>query len=261
MLILIKFLTWIASPIGLLISGLALALLCNLLRWRKMAISIAAIATLQLLALSTPFVSDRLLGSLEHRARQLQTEDESPAKPLDVQPYTAIVVLGGSINPAYPPLRAHPDLNDAADRIWHAARLYRQGVAPLIIATGGKGPGLEDRHDFASEAAAMRELLMDLGVPSSAIMLEESSRTTRENAEFTRKIIGTGRIALVTSAFHMPRAAATFQRAGVRADAFPTDFRVVPETDPAWARWLPKSEYLQRSEMALKEYLALMIRY
>lgn len=261
MLILIKLLTWMASPLGALIWGLALASLMAFLKRRKTATAFAAIAIAQLIAFSTSFVADALFGSLENRARLLQADHERAAKSLAAKPAGAIVVLGGSMNPAYPPRRPYPDLNDAADRVWHAARLYQQGVATRIIVSGGKGPGLEDREDIASEAASMRELLMDLGVPSSAIVIEASSRTTRENAEFTKKWIAGESVALVTSAFHMPRAYASFQNIGITAMAFPTDFRVAPEADPGWSRWLPSASNLQRSETALKEYLALAVRY
>ena len=51
--------------------------------------------------------------------------------------YDAIVVLGGSIGPAVPPLRPDPQLYDSSDRVWHAARLFHRGVAPRIIVSGG----------------------------------------------------------------------------------------------------------------------------
>lgn len=261
MLILVKFLTWMASPIGVLIWGLALALLLNLLKWRKAGAASAIIAMVQLIAFSTDHVSNALLGGLENRARVLEANNGRAEKLLSGKPSAAIVVLGGSVSPAYPPRRADPDLNDASDRIWHAARLYKQGIALRIIASGGKGPGLEGRQDIASEAVTMRQMLIDLGVPASAIVLEESSRTTRENAEFTKTLVAGERVALVTSAFHMPRAYASFRSAGVAVDAFPTDFRVMPEISPDWSRWLPSASNLQRSETALKEYLALTVGY
>lgn len=261
MLILIKILTWTASPIGALIWGLVLAALAAKLRWRKTSMAMAIISVMQLLVFSTSIVSDALLGSLEDRARVLEAQSNRAAKLLNAERYGAIVILGGAMSPASPPRRVYPDLSDAADRVWHAARLYRHGIATRIIASGGKSTGLEHRGDIASEATSMRQLLMDLGIPAKAIILEETSRTTHENATFTKKLVGNQRVALVTSAFHMPRAHAIFEKAGIPADAFPTDFRVSPETDAGWARWLPKAEYLQRSETALKEYLALAIRY
>lgn len=261
MLIVIKWLTWMASPIGIFIWGFVLALMIFLLRWRKTSMALAIIAAAQLIAFSTATISDALLGSLEDRARVLEAKSDRATKLLNAERYGAIVILGGAMGPAFPPKRPFPDLTDAADRIWHAARLYRHGISNRIIVSGGRGPGMEDRSDIASEAASIRQMLIDLGVPAKAIVLEESSRTTNENAEFTKKLVANQRVALVTSAFHMPRALGIFQKAGVTVDAFPTDFRVSPETDPGWSRWLPRSEYLQRSEMALKEYLALAIHY
>jgi hypothetical protein len=59
----------------------------------------------------------------------------------------------------------------------------------------------------------------------------------------------------------MPRAYAVFERANVKVDAYPTDFRVAPQVAPLWARILPNGSSLERSEAALKEYLATLIKY
>lgn len=261
MLILIKIFTWTASPIGILVWGLVLTGLLRLLGWRKTSFAALAVSVAQLLAFSSAFVADSVFGRLENQARALERQNEHAEKLMKAQPYGAIVVLGGAMAPAYPPSRLYPDLNDSSDRVWHAARLYKQGLAPRIIVSGGRGPGLEDRTDIASEAVTIRRLLMDFGVPESAISLEEKSRNTRENAEFTQRMVGESPVALVTSAFHMPRAYATFQKYNVKVSAYPTDYRIVPELDAAWERWLPTAANLQRSETALKEYLALAIRY
>lgn len=257
----IKILTWLVSPIGILTSGLVLAGILHFLRRKKMSLLLGAISITQLLMFSFPLISDSLLEGLENRARALEAQHEHAKKSPNRNAYQAIVVLGGALGPAYPPKRPFADLNDASDRVWHAARLFKQGLAPVIIVSGGKGPGLERREDIASEAVTMRGLLIDLGVPRHAIVLEEQSRTTRENASFTSSLAGDKPVALVTSAFHMPRAYATFRRAGVDVDAYPTDFRAIPELSASWERWLPTASNLQRSEMALKEYLALFLNY
>ncbi len=165
------------------------------------------------------------------------------------------------MKPQAPPLRPHPDLGDAADRVWHAARLYRQGIAPLVIVSGGVAPGLESKQGIQTEGQAMRRLLLDFGVPAKAIVVEEKSRATRENAALTKEIVGKGRAALVTSAFHMPRAWRNFQRLDIKTDAFPTDFRVASSVEPLWNRLLPNANALQNSEAALKEYIANFFKY
>ena len=48
--------------------------------------------------------------------------------------------------PPVPPLRPDPELNDSADRVWHAARLFHRGVAPRIIVSGGSYPVASGRR-------------------------------------------------------------------------------------------------------------------
>lgn len=261
MLIVIKVLTWMVSPLGFLTWGAALGLILSALRWRKTGRTLIAAAVLQVIALSSSLVSEYLIGTLEENARVLQAKNQQAQKILANERYGAIVLLGGATSAAYPPLRPHPDLGDATDRIWHAARLYKQGIAPKIIISGGRSPGMETRADIQTEAQVMRMLLLDLGVPDSALVLEEESRTTRENAEKTKALLNNQRVALVTSAFHMPRSMKTFEKAGLNVDAYPTDFRVAPKVLPLWDRLLPKAGNLEQSEIAIKEYVALAIGY
>ena len=164
------------------------------------------------------------------------------------------IVLGGGVGPANPPRRPHPDLGGGADRVWHAARLYRRGLAPIIILTGGRAPGLESRDDIQTEAQAMRLVLIDFGVPDSAMVLEEGARNTRENASRTKALIGEKRVALVTSAFHMPRARALFEAQGLKVLPFPVDFRVV-ENDTTILDFLPSAGALETTTSAMRELL------
>jgi uncharacterized SAM-binding protein YcdF (DUF218 family) len=262
MLIVIKFLTWAASPIGLLVWGTALGLgLYAASRWRKTGIGLIALSLFQLVFFALPMVSDRLLGHLENQARSLAQENNQASRLLQGETYAAIVLLGGATKPASPPLRPDPDLGDAVDRIWYAARLYKKGLAPKIIVSGGRSAGLESRQDIQTEAQAMQMLLLDLGVPEAAIVLESSARSTRENASKVRALVPQGTIALVTSAFHMPRSIRNFQRERLSADAYPTDFRVAPQVEAFWQRLLPRADALNDSETALKEYIALVFNY
>ena len=75
--------------------------------------------------------------------------------------------------------------------MWQAARLYRRGLAPRIIVSGGSflakhgGPP-------TSEADAMRIFLLDLGVPSEAIVDEPEALNTMENIRNVRAMVGDG---------------------------------------------------------------------
>lgn len=262
MLTTVKILTWLAMPLGILAWSCLLGLLLrSRLKQKLWGLSLIALGVIQLFVFASPTVSDQLLGSLEHRGQELAAQSQQAKMLLEGKRYGAIIVLGGAMKPANPPTRPHPDLGDGADRVWHAARLYRQGLAPRIIVSGGHGVGLDSRKNLQTESQAMKALLIDFGVPENAIVMEQDSRNTRENAGFTKQLIGDQRAALITSAFHMPRALANFQREGVQGDAFPTDFQVDPAIEPLWARLLPSADSLRKSEMALKEYLALLIRY
>lgn len=261
MLILVKILTWMASPTGLLAWGSALGILLRFTRWGRTGRLLITLAVAQAIVFASPMVSEHLIGGLEQRARELESKNKKAERLLSAERYAAIVLLGGATAPAKPPHRPHPDLGDAADRIWHAARLYKEGLAPKIIVSGGRSPGLESRADIQTEAQSMAMLLNDLGIPSAALILEEEARSTRENARFTKTLVGRDRVALVTSAFHMARSMANFEKENVTADAYPTDFHVAPETKPVWARLLPSGSALAESETALKEYLALLFNY
>ena len=89
--------------------------------------------------------------------------------------------------------------------------LYREGAAPLIVMSGGgTGP--------VGEAAVMRDLAQEAGVPESALLLEPESRNTFENAANTARLLheaGKSRVVLVSDRTHLPRAARLFRRAGL----------------------------------------------
>lgn len=125
----------------------------------------------------------------------------------------AIVVLGCRILPSGRPGPA------AARRASAATSAYRSGLAPWIIASGGR------RWDGHIEARVLRREICAAGVPESAVIEELCSLSTHENAIFSaallRRRVPAPRAAIVTCPFHMPRALANFRAAGVDAIAFP----------------------------------------
>lgn len=219
---------------------------------RRAALLVSGLAVLETAALSVPPVADALIEPLERQARAAAQLAPSCC-------FTAIVVLGGAVLPATPPFTMSFELNDAADRIWYAAELFRRGVAPEIIASGGdartnRPPGGN------TEADAMRQVLLTLGVPDEAIVREGRSRNTRENFAYIRPLVR-DQIALVTSAYHMPRALKLAHQMHIDAAAFPTDFRIPAGARPPWRNWLPNVEALTTSNYALWEYIALAFDY
>jgi uncharacterized SAM-binding protein YcdF (DUF218 family) len=129
------------------------------------------------------------------------------------RPASAIVVLGAAqyVGRPSPVLKA---------RIDHAIALWRRGLAPRIIFTGGFG----DR-DTTSEAAVGQRYAIERGVPPRDILIENSGRTTAESlqqvaflmaAEPTREVI------LVSDPFHMLRLSILARRFGMTPYTSPT---------------------------------------
>ncbi len=90
-------------------------------------------------------------------------------------------------------------------------QLYRQGVAPVVLLSGG-GSGPEP------EGETMRRAALARGVPEAAIVVEPSSRDTLGNAQETATLLrarGWRTIVLVSDDAHLPRAALLFRLAGV----------------------------------------------
>jgi len=258
--VLIKIATWMASPIGIfsctVLLFLILALLQKLPRFRT---GLLLVSCLQLMFFSLPFVSAWLHKSLETQAIRIAANKKAGTS------YSAILLLGGtgiSLSADQAAKLGKSEFGDGVDRIIHAADLFHKGIAPLIIISGGNW----DTSDASrpSEAYSIRLLLMQLGVPADKIMVEERSRTTRENFLYTDALLKqhnlTGPIALVTSATHIPRAIRNATALKISADAFPTDWRSYGLSSQPLP-WLPNAYALGQSEVALKEILANLVGY
>jgi uncharacterized SAM-binding protein YcdF (DUF218 family) len=177
-----------------------------------------------------------------------------------------IVVLGGSTASAQYP-RQIVEISSAGDRILYAAHLYHQGVAPNLLLTGGYIPWMDKREAPAND---MAEILGMLGVPKDALWYESDSRNTYENARFTKHILaekGIDRIILVTSAMHMPRAVALFEKQGVDVIPAPADYNITQaDWDHLWEpnlttqlfNLLPSVGNLSATTSALKEYIGIL---
>jgi uncharacterized SAM-binding protein YcdF (DUF218 family) len=128
------------------------------------------------------------------------------AGPEQLDPAEAIVVLARGGADADGVLT-----NRSLRRALHAIDLYRRGLAPLLVFSGG--PAEASR----GEAELRAELARSLGVPAGAILALSSARTTREEAVVLGDVLprrGIRRILLVADPVDMPRARAAFERVG-----------------------------------------------
>jgi uncharacterized SAM-binding protein YcdF (DUF218 family) len=119
---------------------------------------------------------------------------------------------------------------NTSQRTAHAIELYQNGWAPKIVFSGANS----DPNQVA-DAEAMRRQAIAAGVPDSAILTDENSKNTRENADNTAKILsdlGASDVILVSSPYHMRRVELSFQNA-----APGVNFRTSPADDTAWRLW------------------------
>ncbi len=151
---------------------------------------------------------------------------------------------------------------DPSDRLLMALRLYHAGKAPLVILSGGNNPLFFKKVPEQSESEIMRRLLVEWGIPDAAIEMEGGSINTRENALFSHRLLarrGISRIILVTSAIHMPRAAAAYRKAGFDVVAAPADFQTGWTAPSEMFRWMPQSDAIFKSSEAIHEWLGLWV--
>lgn len=231
--------TWIAI-------GLALALLAMLLRRRGLALGLGG--TTLAFVLLTGFVP---LGSIFARPLEMRYPQSPELDHVD-----GIVILGGAEQAWI--AAAHgwrPQVNDAAERFIEGALLAREWPEARVAFTGGSG-GLAALGRVSWNAAMAADLLVELGVPRERIELEDASRNTAENAALGHLLFDPqpGETwVLVTSALHMPRAVATFTRAGWEGVVpWPVDYRSTPGNGPiVWNL----AENLDQLEKTVKEYV------
>ena len=128
------------------------------------------------------------------------------------RPANAIVVLGAAQYDGRPSpvLRARVD---------HAIQLWRRGLAPVLLMTGGRGQG-----DTTSEAAVERRYAIANGVPAAAILVEEESRSTSESLRNVAAMLGKDAraVILVSDPFHMLRLSILARRFGLLPRTSPT---------------------------------------
>ncbi len=145
----------------------------------------------------------------------------------------AIVVLGAAQywgRPS-PVLRARLD---------HAIGLYRRGLAPRLVLTGGVGVG-----DTTSEAAVSRKYVIGEGIPDSVILLETTGRTTRESLRSVASMLRSRddrRVILVSDPFHMLRLDILARRFGLIPYTSPTRTSPISaNTEATWRYYLTES--------------------
>ncbi|MCK5358218.1 MAG: YdcF family protein [Elusimicrobiales bacterium] len=165
-----------------------------------------------------------------------------------------IIVLGGGMQDNVPDFSGDAALNSGGiERVFTAARIAKKMNIP-IIASGG---AVFSRR---AESEVAKRFLTDIGIAPEKIIVENKSRDTYENALFSREIClkqGYKKVIVVTSAFHMPRTAMIFKKAGFENVVYyPTGYKTSKKSKYYYVDFLPGD--MQNLSVAIKEYIGLV---
>jgi len=246
MFLLKKITGLILSPLTvcvvLLVSGLFLLLFTRRQKTGKFTVTLGVVF---LLLMSYDALPDRALGTLERRYTPLKEIDS-------ISDVKWIVVLGGG-HITDPNLPADSRLSgESLSRVVEGVIIHKRLPESRMILSGG------NIFDPVPESKSMAELAIILGIDKDDIHEEPAGLDTEDQAILIKKIVGKDKFILVTSAFHMPRSMALFQKQGMHPIPSPSGYRVKnrKEVDPLM--FFPDSGGIEKMEFAVHEYLGML---
>ena len=276
-----KIIGFLISPIGIAIAGLVIAVGCAWVKRVRLAKWIGGVTVIWLWLWMTPFMTRFVGAPLE---REFLVGGLVPA--VESFPEAdAIVVLGGSMG-SDTNLSGYAEMWTSADRVWQAARLWKAGKAPKIIATG----------DGARESTL--GLLKDFGVDEKCVEFLDA-RNTEEEARVVGKLFNHGihgirgkgmsgaefrvqsleleglgvrgqelgvrgqsvkpKVLVVTSAWHMKRARMMFEKYAKEVEVVcaPADFEMSMAAKKGWSV-LPDFNAFMLNSVAFHEWVGIV---
>jgi len=225
----------------MLISGTLLLWLSKKKRTAKFFITAG---TVLLLIFSYGLPSNILLKPLESKYPPIHKVQSKKVK--------WIVVLGGKVVPDPNVPVTSQVAETSLHRLLEAIRLHKELPSSKIILTGGSFPP----EVPASEV--MAHLVQVIGLSRSVLVLETESRDTKDQARFVKEIVKNEKFFLVTSASHMPRSVALFEKLGMSPIPAPTNHLVMKSPNRHFFPPLPSSYNLYKARIAIHEYIGLV---
>lgn len=177
----------------------------------------------------------------------------------DSAKYEVGVVLGGYAR--YNTNTRRIEFTAASDRLWQALLLYKRGNIKKIVLSGGN---IDTVANPIKEADIVAKYLYELGIPTKDILIENLSRSTKENALFTNKVLLNngvrGNVLIITSAWHIPRSRKLFSKyaKSYQFKYFGTDWRF-SQNNNIPSNFIPSVQALDTWEILLKEIVANII--
>lgn len=242
-----KLLWAVVQPGNLLLLALIGGFLLLLGSRRRKGRILIGLAAIGFLVFAVAPVGPAMLLVLEQRFPRPQTLPDR---------IDGILVLGGAVDPALSLAYRETVFNSSVARVLAGIALARRYPEAKLALVGGEG---ELFPIGLAEARATLGFVVDEGIAATRILLEERSRSTHENAVLAKETIrpGPGETwILVTSAFHMPRAVASFRAVDWPVIPYPVDFKVDPRA--VWRANFNLIEGLGTATTAGKEWAGLV---
>ncbi|MDI3548500.1 MAG: hypothetical protein PWR10_2152 [Halanaerobiales bacterium] len=246
MLALEKIIASFISPPGLFILLWLIITIYLMARARSFLIKFLAFFTLLLMFLTFSGLGIKIFLIRLEDTYQDQTGSFTRSYP--------IVILGGGINYGFG--RGEAELNSITlQRLVKGYRLFNK-LGGSIIFTGGIGVGQQE----ISEAEIAAEWLREMGVPEDKIVRESRARSTYENGLYVKEWLDNhnyhGRVYLVTSAVHLPRAMMVFYKQGIKAIPVPAGY--LSSHRLSWLDYLPNRAALNANLAAIHEWAGIL---
>lgn len=236
------FLSPLTVCIVLLVSGLFMLLFTKRQKSGKFTLTLGVVL---LLLMSYDALPDRALGKLEHKYPPLK-EIES------ISDVKWIVVLGGGHTSDMNLPTASRLSGESLVRVIEGVAIHKKLPRCKIILSGGNA------FDPVPESKSMSDLAIVLGVDKNDIQEESAGLDTGDQAILIKKIVGKDKFILVTSAFHMPRSIALFQKQGMDPIPAPAGHRIKNRRTISPYIFFPSADGIEKMDLAVHEYLGLI---
>ena len=205
---------------------------------------VISIGVLLLALLSFSVVSDELLQPLEYKYPPVLKADDIPG-------IKWVVVLGGG-HTFDPQLPVTSQIGGGSvARLVEGIRLYKMLPGSKLILSGGS------TFDPVPNAKIMADVAVAIGVDKQDLILESSSKDTKDQARLIKEIVGKDSFVMVTSASHMPRSMALFEKQGMKPIPAPTGYGVKQRQRPRPGMFFSGASALRKAEIAFHEYLGM----
>jgi uncharacterized SAM-binding protein YcdF (DUF218 family) len=174
-----------------------------------------------------------------------------------------VVVLGGGVDHFSPETFGESATLSPVTlkRLLVGWKIAKEKSLPILLSGGI----VFQQAGYTAEAEVMKRTLIDWGVNESSILVEDQSRTTEENAKFSAPLLiskNLTNVILVSSAWHLKRAARLFSSYPLQLQFFPSDCRSgYPNQKwsfPSFTSFVPSMNALASTELALHEYLGIL---